>query len=87
MEKRENTRVRQVLTAADTLMDLITGTADGLEAGDMTGIKTLTAALKDLRDIQSKAEAELRATAADDDAGTGVVLIPETEEMNNDRSF
>ena len=82
MERQENARVRQVLTAADTLMDLITGTADGLEPGDMSGIKTLTAALKDLRDIQSKAEAELRAVSGGEDSGTGVVLIP--MEMNNE---
>ena len=82
MERQENARTRQVLTAADTLMDLITGTADGLEPGDMSGIKTLTAALKDLRDIQSKAEAELRASSADEDSGTGVVLIP--MEMNEE---
>ncbi len=86
MDKMENARVRQVLLAADTLMDLISGTADGLEAGDMTGIKTLTAALKDLRDIQSKAEAELRASSADDDTGTGVVLIPKAEEMNHEEN-
>ena len=84
MERQENARVRQVLTAADTLMDLITGTADGLEPGDMSGIKTLTAALKDLRDIQSKAEAELRAISGGEDAGTGVILIP--NEMNNEEN-
>lgn len=78
MKANSISRPRQALRAADTLMTLLEDTAAGLETGDINGLKSLTTALKDLRDIQSKAELDILAREAPaEESRTGVVLLPE----------
>jgi len=79
-EEEKTRRPEQVLTIADRLMTSLSLTGMAMEDGDLNTLKTLTAVLKDLRDIQSKAEAELRGLGAGEESGTGIILMPARED-------